>query len=122
MNTALTQLLDRAKVKAYDDITSFQDYLALIRSEPWVTRNSMQLLHDMMLAQGVEYSILPGKPVRHRYSFFLDANLVGPFVVFGQQRAKENLVEKIDNASRGLEAAKRLWILLGAELALRGVP
>jgi predicted Ser/Thr protein kinase len=34
-------------------------------------------------------------------------------VVFGQQKAKENLIEKIDNASRGLEASKRLWILLG---------
>jgi serine protein kinase len=38
---------------------------------------------------------------------------VGLFVVFGQQKAKENLIEKIDNASRGLEASKRLWILLG---------
>ena len=28
----------------------------------------------------------------------------------GQQKAKENLVEKIDNASRGLEASKRLFV------------
>jgi len=42
-----------------------------------------------------------------------DAAPVGMFVVFGQQKAKANLVEKIDNASRGLEASKRLWILLG---------
>ncbi|MGH9334538.1 MAG: hypothetical protein ACRD21_12405, partial [Vicinamibacteria bacterium] len=46
-------------------------------------------------------------------AFFEDANRVGMFVVFGQQKAKENLLEKIDNASRGLEASKRLWILLG---------
>src|SRR3990172_6091640 len=39
--------------------------------------------------------------------------LAGPYVIFGQQKAKENLVEKISNASRGLEASKRLWILLG---------
>ena len=39
--------------------------------------------------------------------------MVGPYVVFGQQKAKENLIEKVNNASRGLEASKRLWILLG---------
>ena len=56
---------------------------------------------------------VPGKPIKHRYSFFEDEELVDMYVVFGQQKAKANLVEKIDNASRGLEASKRLWILLG---------
>jgi serine protein kinase len=69
-------------------------------------------MHDMMLSQGVEHSIVAGKPVKHKYSFF-ETKLVGKSIVFGQQKAKENLVEKIDNASRGAEASKRLWILLG---------
>jgi serine protein kinase len=84
-----------------------------VKREPWTTRNTFQLLHDMLLSSGVERTIVPGKPLRHRYAFFEDAALVGLFVVFGQQKAKENLIEKIDNASRGLEASKRLWILLG---------
>ena len=73
----------------------------------------MQLLHDMLVSRGIEHAIMPGKPVKHKYSFFEDQEMVGNYVVFGQQKAKENLVEKIDNASRGMEASKRLWILLG---------
>ena len=67
----------------------------------------------MILSKGVEHNLVPGKPVKHRYQFFENSDIVGPFIVFGQQKAKENLVEKVDNASRGLESSKRLWILLG---------
>ena len=76
--------------------------------QPWITRNTFQLVHDMMLSSGVEHAIMPGKPIKHRYGFFEDEKFIGPFTVFGQQKAKGNLVEKIDNASRGLEFAKRL--------------
>jgi len=96
-----------------DEVITFPDYLSLVAKQPWITRNTFQLIHDMMLSSGVEHAIMPGKPIKHRYSFFEDVELIGPFSVFGQQKAKENLVEKIDNASRGLEASKRLWILLG---------
>ena len=96
-----------------DEVLSFPDYLELVVEQPWITRNTFQLLHDMLLKSGVEHAIVPGKPIKHRYSFFEDKQAVGPFTVFGQQKAKENLVEKIDNASRGLESSKRLWILLG---------
>ena len=96
-----------------DEVFDFREYLDLVRHEPWTTRNTFQLLHDMMLQSGVEYSISPGKPIKHRYGFFEDRELIGQYPVFGQQRAKENLVEKVDNASRGLESSKRLWILLG---------
>ncbi|HSF18379.1 MAG TPA: hypothetical protein VLK65_22810 [Vicinamibacteria bacterium] len=96
-----------------DEILSFPEYLELVKSEPWTTRNTFQLLHDMLLSSGIERTLVPGKPIRHRYNFFENDALVGLYVVFGQQKAKENLVEKIDNASRGLEASKRLWILLG---------
>ena len=98
---------------AGDEVITFPDYLSLVAKQPWITRNTFQLIHDMMLASGVEHAIMPGKPIKHRYNFFEDVQYVGPFSVFGQQKAKENLVEKIDNASRGLEASKRLWILLG---------
>lgn len=96
-----------------NEILAFDDYLKLLTNEPWISRNTFQLLHDMLLSSGVEHSIIPGKPIKHRYRFFEDPEFVKNNVVFGQQKAKENLVEKIDNASRGSEAAKRLWILLG---------
>ncbi len=96
-----------------EEVLSYGEYLDLVKREPWITRNSVQILHDMMLTSGVEHSIVIGKPVKHRYQFFENQALVGSSIVFGQQKAKENLVEKIDNAARGAEAAKRLWILLG---------
>jgi len=114
MLTALQDILESSSGPApEEDILSFSDYLELVKTEPWITRNTFQLLHDMLLSSGVERTIVPGKQIKHRYEFFEDAALVGMFVVFGQQKAKANLVEKIDNASRGLEASKRLWILLG---------
>ncbi len=96
-----------------NEVISFEAYLDLVKTEPWITRNSVQILHDMLLSSGVEHSIVAGKPVKHRYKFFEDSTLVNESIVFGQQKAKENMVEKIDNASRGGEASKRLWILLG---------
>ncbi len=114
MLRALTEILERSSFRGTEDeFLTFPEYLDLVKREPWTTRNTFQLLHDMLLSSGVERTIVPGKPLRHRYAFFEDAALVALYVVFGQQKAKENLIEKIDNASRGLEASKRLWILLG---------
>ncbi len=114
MDAALKSIISTsAKRDIFEEILSFSDYLALIKKEPWITRDSTQILHDMILSSGVEHSITPGKPVKHQYKFFENKDKVNQFIVFGQQKAKENLVEKIDNASRGAEASKRLWILLG---------
>jgi serine protein kinase len=95
------------------EVKSFEEYLGLLKNSPWIARNMTQLMHDMMVSSGVEHTIVSGKPVKHEYGFFEDKNLVENSVVFGQQKAKENLVEKISNASMGKEASKRLWILLG---------
>jgi len=110
----LSKVLKQKKGEGIDlEVLSFEEYLDLVVIEPWVTRNSVQLLHDMMLSKGVEHSIVSGKPVKHKYGFFESKELVDKYIVFGQQKAKENIVEKIDNAARGAEASKRLWILLG---------
>ena len=114
MREALQALLENSsKRNVSDEILSFDEYLELVQQEPWVTRDTFQLLHDMLLSSGVDHAISPGKPIKHHYQFFENSERVGAYVVFGQQKAKENLVEKINNASRGLEASKRLWILLG---------
>ena len=113
MDKKLLSVLESPLAGIDDEVLSFEKYLDLVKQEPWVTRNSMQLLHDMLLTSGVEHSIIPGKPIKHRYLFFENSEMIGDYVVFGQQKAKENLVEKIDNASRGMESSKRLWILLG---------
>ena len=107
------ELFEKHTHKAIDEVLSFNRYLDVVSHEPWVARNTFELMHDMILSSGVEYTISAGMPIKHRYAFFETKELIGPNRVFGQQRAKENLVEKIDNASRGLEASKRLWVLLG---------
>ena len=94
MNDLFSQLFNNLEPsKDEEEILTFSDYLDLLTREPWVARDSMQLLHDMLLSAGVEYNISPGKPLKHRYKFFEEQELIGPYVVFGQQRAKENLVE-----------------------------
>jgi len=114
MLESLGRILKEGSQKSRDnEIISFESYLTLLKQQPWITRNTFQMIHDMILSCGVEHAIVAGKPVKHRYGFFEEEDLVNPFIVFGQQKAKENLVEKIHNASRGLEASKRLWILLG---------
>lgn len=115
MKDILTDLIKKSneKTAVKQEVLTFDDYLELVRKEPWITRDSTQLLHDMMLTEGVDHMMVAGKPVKHTYHFFEADNMVGEYVVFGQQKAKENLVEKIHNASRGMEASKRLWILLG---------
>ncbi len=115
MKKILDDLLNKSieRTQVVQEILSFEEYLELVKKEPWIARDSTQLLHDMMLSEGVEHSMVAGKPVKHTYHFFEADNLVDQYVVFGQQRAKENLIEKIHNASRGMEASKRLWILLG---------
>jgi len=115
MKKILTDLIDKSinQDQVLEEILTFEAYLNLVNKEPWITRNSTQLLHDMILSKGVEHSMMAGKPVKHTYHFFENDSMVGPFVVFGQQKAKENLIEKIHNASRGMESTKRLWILLG---------
>jgi len=110
LETILTESIEKEQ---FDETLGFDEYLQLIKTAPWITRNSTQLLHDMILAGGVEHSMHLGKPIKHRYNFFEQKEMVGNYIVFGQQKAKENLIEKIDNASRGAEASKRLWILLG---------
>ena len=104
------------KVKDSKDITgviSFHEYLDLVIDKPWVTRNTKQLMNDMIHRSGIEYTVVPGSNLKQKYSFFEDQESVDDYIVFGQGKAKSNLVEKISNASKGMEASKRLWILLG---------
>jgi serine protein kinase len=95
------------------EFRSYEDYLEQLKDSPWIARNMTQIMHDMMVSSGVKHKIVSGKPVKHEYNFFEDKSMVNKSIVFGQQKAKENLVEKISNASMGKEASKRLWILLG---------
>ena len=88
MNDLFSQLFNTLEPsKDEEEILPFSDYLDLLTREPWVARDSMQLLHDMLLSAGVEYNISPGKPLKHRYKFFEEEELIGPYVVRGDLAA-----------------------------------
>jgi serine protein kinase len=96
-----------------NEVITYHEYLDMVVEKPWITRNTKQLMNDMILLSGVEHTMLPGSSLKQKYNFFEDGEMVDQYIVFGQGPAKSNLVEKISNASKGLESAKRLWILLG---------
>ncbi|MGH9334287.1 MAG: hypothetical protein ACRD21_11115, partial [Vicinamibacteria bacterium] len=77
MLRALTEILESSAYRVREDeFLTFPEYLDLVKGEPWTTRNTFQLLHDMLLSSGVERTIVPGKPIKHRYAFYEDANRV----------------------------------------------
>ena len=94
-------------------VLSFTEYIEMVKEQPWITRNTQQLIHDMIQRSGCEYKFIYGSPLKQKWNFFIDPERVGNNIVFGQSKAKENLIEKFSNSSKGLEASKRLWILLG---------
>ena len=50
MLTALKDILEGSGAPApEEEIHSFPEYLELVKTEPWITRNTFQLLHDMLL-------------------------------------------------------------------------
>ena len=68
MREALQALLENSsKRNVSEEILSFDEYLQLVQQKPWVTRDTFQLLHDMLLSSGVDHAINPGKPIKHHY-------------------------------------------------------
>ena len=71
MSEYISKLFDNIDVNFTSDenIIDFNQYLKTLRTEPWINRNSVQIMHDMMLSSGVEHSVVTGKPVKHRLAF-----------------------------------------------------
>ena len=52
MLTELKEILETSKATGLDEeVLSFPEYLELVKREPWTTRNTFQLLHDMLLSE-----------------------------------------------------------------------
>jgi serine protein kinase len=96
-----------------NEVLSFTEYLDMVKEQPWITRNVQQLVHDMIQRSGCDYKIIYGAPLKQKWKFFTDTSAVGNNIVYGQTKAKENMLANLSNSAKGLEASKRLWILLG---------
>lgn len=91
---------------------SFEDYLAIVRERPEVTRTAYQRLYDMILSYGFSERIDNKKRIFH-YNFFDDPLHGGADAVFGMDIPLMRLVQVIKSAAMGYGAHKRVILLHG---------
>src|SRR5262249_30696527 len=61
---------------------SFEEYLAIVRERPQVTRNAYQRVYDMIISYGTE-EYIDNKKKLVRYNFFKDEISGGANAIFG---------------------------------------
>jgi len=91
---------------------SFEDYLALVRRNPRVTRNAFQRIYDMVLSHGVE-EYLDNKKKLVRYNFFQDKANGGKDAVFGLDVSLMRLMSVLKSAAQGYGTERRVILLHG---------
>lgn len=99
----------------YRDLTwsgTFDDYLALVKENPKVTRNAFQRMYDMIIECGTsDYTEFKKNIVR--YKFFDDASNDGKDAVFGLDVPLMKLVNVLKSAALGYGTEKRVILLHG---------
>lgn len=91
---------------------SFDDYVAMVKQNPKITRNAYQRMYDMIIEAGTEEYIDFKKQVV-RYKFFDDGKNNGKDAVFGLDVALMKLVNVLRAASLGYGTEKRVILLHG---------
>jgi serine protein kinase len=91
---------------------TFDEYLALVKQNPKITRNSFQRMYDMIVDAGTEKYVDFKKEVV-RYKFFDDAANNGKDAVFGLDIALMKLVNVLKAAALGYGTEKRVILLHG---------
>jgi len=91
---------------------SFEDYLAVIKDRPAVTRNAFQRVHDMILAAGVREYIDNKKKIIH-YNFFDNESDDGKDAIYGLDIPLERFVNVLAAAAMGYGPERRIILLHG---------
>src|SRR5277367_1177597 len=91
---------------------SFEEYLAIVREKPQVTRNAYQRLYDMIISYGTE-EYIDNKKRLVRYNFFKDEQSAGMNAIFGLDIPLMRLVHVLKAASEGYGPEKRVILLHG---------
>lgn len=91
---------------------SFEQYLAIVRETPRVTRNAYQRLYDMVLSHGSE-EYVDNKKKLVRYAFFSDPDSGGRDAVFGLDIPLMRLMNVLKAAAAGYGPEKRVILLHG---------
>src|SRR5580700_10017427 len=91
---------------------TFEDYLAIVREKPQVTRNAYQRLYDMIISYGTE-EYIDNKKKLVRYNFFKDEQAGGQNAIFGLDIPLMRLVHVLKAAAEGYGPEKRVILLHG---------
>ncbi|HYV48617.1 MAG TPA: serine protein kinase [Myxococcaceae bacterium] len=121
MTTAGTTSSLVAKIAALQDAKtyaelnwegSFEDYLAIVRQNPRVTRTAFQRIYDMILSHGkTEY--IDNKKKLIRYHFFSDERFGGRDAIYGLDVPLMKLVNVFHSAAKAYGTEKRVILLHG---------
>src|SRR5262245_25370939 len=108
----IAELQNYATYKELSWEGSFEDYLALVRRNPHITRTAYQRLYDMVLSHGVE-EYIDNKKKLVRYKFFRDEAHGGRDAVFGLDVALMRLMNVLKSAAQGYGTERRIILLHG---------
>lgn len=101
--------------KKYRDLTwsgTFDEYLALVKENPKITRNAFQRMYDMIIEAGMTDYVHFKKNIV-RYKFFDDELNDGKDAVFGLDVPLMKLVNVLRSAALGYGTEKRVILLHG---------
>ncbi len=107
---ASMQDYDRYRDLAWEG--SFEEYLAIVRERPQVTRNAFQRVYDMVISYGTE-EYIDNKKKLVRYNFFRDEIDSGKDAIFGLDIPLMRMMNVLKAASEGYGPEKRVILLHG---------
>src|SRR5215216_4711171 len=107
---AAMQDFDRYRDLAWEG--SFEEYLAIVRDRPQVTRNAFQRMYDMVISYGTE-EYIDNKKKLIRYNFFRDEIEEGKDGIFGLDIPLMRLMNVLKAASEGYGPERRVILLHG---------
>src|SRR5580765_4063974 len=91
---------------------TFEDYLAVVRKNPSVTRSAFQRVYDMILSYGQE-EYIDNKKRLIRYNFFKDEQHAGRDAIFGLDIPLMRLVSVLHSAAQRYGTERRVILLHG---------
>jgi serine protein kinase len=115
VSSMVSRIAAMQDLKLYAELNwegSFEDYLALVRERPQVTRNAYQRMYDMIISHGTE-EYIDNKKKLVRYNFFKDEANRGANAIFGLDIPLMRLVHVLQAASEGYGPEKRVILLHG---------
>ena len=108
----IARLQDRKEYAELNWSGSFDEYLALVRQNPLITRTAFQRLYDMILSFGTE-EYIDNKKRLLRYNFFKDEQHGGRDAVYGLDIPLMRLVNVFKSAAQGYGTERRVILLHG---------